>query len=53
MSIFDKIEQFPMTHENVNGDIVPTTIHDTIAIAYATEQLAYIFNSNARIKLWK
>lgn len=51
MSIFDKIEQFPMTHENVRGEIVPTTKRDTIAIAYTTERLAYIFNNNARIKL--
>lgn len=50
MSIFDTIENFPMSYENEQGIIVPMTRRDTIAIAFATEQLAYIFNSNARIR---
>jgi hypothetical protein len=50
MSIFNKIEQFPLNHENVEGVIVPTTLKDTQAMAYASLQLENIFNDNARIK---
>jgi hypothetical protein len=51
MSIFNRIENFPMTHENEQGVIVETTRRDTMAIAYATLQLEHIFNDNAGIRL--
>lgn len=46
MSFFTNLEQFPMTHENFDGVIVPTTRRDIIAISYATLQLENIFNDS-------
>ena len=51
MPLFDTIENFPMTYENVDGVIVPITRQETYAIAYATKLLENIFNDNRRIGL--